>query len=531
MSERRSTSDHRIPDRDDVVFRYLIERRVRDAPDQVFAVFEDGSSWTHQELLDATLAAARGFQQLGVRQGDHVASFLPHGTDALRVWFGLNYLGAVYVPINPSYRGNLLAHVIANSDASVIVASDQLLDRLDDVDLADLRDVVTLGQGGSPVGSLASHPGSTLARRSGDLQPLDRPIEPWDTQAIWYTSGTTGPSKGVLSSYLHAYSMFGREAMPFIDETDRYMINMPVFHMGGAGLTYSMLVRGGSVAFLERFSATGFIDQTREMGATVVFLLGVMASFVESQPPRPDDSDNPLRTVFIIPVLDDMARFATRFGCDVYSIFNMTEIATPIVTEANPRVPGTCGRLRDGFDVRLVDENDCEVPLGEVGEFVVRADRPFAMNHGYYKMPEATARAWRNGWFHTGDAGRRDADGNYFFVDRIKDVVRRRGENISSLELEIELTAHAGIAAAAIVGVPSRYAEEEVLAVCVGAGAATPSAPELIDFLAARVADFMIPRYVRFVDELPMTPTEKVRKVILRGEGITVDTWDREAST
>jgi crotonobetaine/carnitine-CoA ligase len=208
----------------------------------------------------------------------------------------------------------------------------------------------------------------------------------------------------------------------------------------------------------------------------------------------------------------------------------MTEICSPIITGPTPDLPGTCGRLREGVQVRLVDENDCEVPVGEVGEFIVRAGVPWGMNHGYHGMPEATARAWRNGWFHTGDAGRLDEDGNYYFVDRIKDVIRRRGEFISSLELEIELCAHPDIAAAATLGVPSDYAEEEVLAVLVPAEGRQIDFVDVVDFLQDKVAHFMIPRYMRVVDALPMTATEKVRKTVLRDEGVTADTWDREAA-
>jgi crotonobetaine/carnitine-CoA ligase len=373
------------------------------------------------------------------------------------------------------------------------------------------------------------HDGAVL-RDDGSLPSLDAPIEPWHTQGIWYTSGTTGPSKGVLSSYLHAYWMFGPQTFPFITGDDRYMINLPLYHMGGTGLWNSMLLRGGSVSFVEAFSASQFWSQIRSSGTTVVFLLGIMGAVLDSQPPQPDDADNPLRTVFIIPSLEDMVAFGRRFGCDVYSIFNMTEICTPIVTQPNPPIPGTCGRLRAGCEVRIVDANDCELPDGEVGEFVVRTDMPWGMNHGYYKMPEATAAAWRNGWFHTGDAGRRDADGNYYFVDRMKDAIRRKGEYISSLELEIELCAHPAIETAAVVAVPSDTAEDEILAVLVAADGRDVDYEDVVEFLRPRVAYFMIPRYFRTVTELPMTPTEKVRKVVLREAGLTDDCWDREAA-
>jgi len=181
-------------------------------------------------------------------------------------------------------------------------------------------------------------------------------------------------------------------------------------------------------------------------------------------------------------------------------------------------------------DVRLVDRNDCEVAVGEIGEMILRTDRPWAMNHGYYKNPEATAEAWRNGWFHTGDAFRQDADGYYYFVDRVKDAIRRRGENISSFEVEAEVIAHPDVREAAAVGVPSEFSEDEVLVAVAPIEGKTIDPAELILFLAERMPHFMVPRYLRIMDNLPKTPTEKVRKHALRDEGVSDDAWDREAA-
>ena len=206
----------------------------------------------------------------------------------------------------------------------------------------------------------------------------------------------------------------------------------------------------------------------------------------------------------------------------------MTEISCPIVSERNPDVPKTCGRVRRGFDARVVDENDMDVAVGAVGELIVRADEPWTMNHGYHGNPEATARAWRNGWFHTGDAFRQDEAGNFFFVDRMKDAIRRRGENISSFEVEAEIGAHPKVRESAVVAVASQYGEDEVLAIIAPVPGETIDPAELIAFLAPRLPHFMVPRYVRILADLPKTPTQKVEKHILRGDGVTADTWDRE---
>lgn len=208
----------------------------------------------------------------------------------------------------------------------------------------------------------------------------------------------------------------------------------------------------------------------------------------------------------------------------------MTEVSVPLITELNPGVPGTCGRPRPGVEVRVVDEHDREVPRGEVGELIVRTDLPWAMNSGYLGAPEATAAAWRNGWFHTGDAFRADGDGNHFFVDRLNDAIRRRGENISSSEVEAELLRHPSVREAAVVAVPSPYGEDDVLAAVAPVASAAIDPAELLDFVLPLLPHFMVPRYVRVLDELPKTPTSKIEKRRLRADGVAPGTWDREAA-
>lgn len=232
----------------------------------------------------------------------------------------------------------------------------------------------------------------------------------------------------------------------------------------------------------------------------------------------------------MVPLTDDAAAFKERFGIDIYTIFNMTEISSPIVSEANPGKRGTCGRVRPGVDVRLVDEHDCEVPIGTVGEMLVRTDRPWGMNSGYNENPAATAQAWANGWFHTGDAFRRDEDGYFYFVDRMKDAIRRRGENISSFEVELEVCAHPDVREAAAISVPGEFSEDEVMIVVAAVPGRSIDHHALASFLMQRMPYFMVPRYIRVLDELPKTPSAKVLKSELRKEGVTSDTWDREAA-
>jgi carnitine-CoA ligase len=525
-----------VPRASEAVLRDLLERRAAEQSDGVFAVFSDGTTWSHAELHSEVVSTAAGLQAAGVLQDDRVICWLPNGADALRFWFAINYLGAVYVPINTAYRGNVLRHVLANADAGLLIAQADLIERVAGLVPERLTQIAAVGvaPGAAMPGADLDLPGVRVFPAEdlrGDVcAPPPRPIQPWDTQSILYTSGTTGPSKGVLSSYMHMYAMFGPETMPFLVPSDRFLINMPLFHVGGTGLLYAMLMRGGSVSIVDSFSVSRFWDQIRESRATVVFLLGVMANFVDRAPRTDRDRDHPLEKLFMVPLVDDVVGFVDRFGADVYSIYNMTEISAPLITNRNPELPGTCGRVRPGVEVRLVDANDCEVPVGSVGEIIVRTDAPWAMNHGYFAMAEATAAAWRNGWFHTGDLARRDADGNHFFVDRLKDSIRRRGENISSMEVEAEICAHPAVREAAVIAVPSEYSEDEVMAVVAPVPGTSLDPAELIDFLRPRLAYFAVPRYIRIVEELPKTPTAKVQKVPLRQEGLVAGTWDREAA-
>ncbi len=521
--------DPRIPALDKCVLRYVLDKWAASQPEKDYAVFADGERWSYAETQRRARATAAALLKLGVKQGDHVACWLPIGKHALQAMLGINYLGAVYVPFNTAYRGSLLEHVLDNSDARVLIADATLIERLGDVATALVEQVVVVAGETQPIAGLEMLNEAAFALEGIAVPAPERVIQPWDTQSIIYTSGTTGPSKGVLSSYLHAYSNMGPEAWPVVRQDDRYLVTLPMFHVGGSFICNIMLCHGASVAIDAEFSTERFWATVKKTGATMVFLLGVMATFLAKRPPCADDRDHTMRLMFMVPLLDDVAAFADRFGVAVYTIFNMTEVATPTFSAPNPQQPGTCGRVRDGVEVRLVDEFDCEVAPGTVGEMVVRMDRPWGMNHGYYKNPQATVSAWRNGWFHTGDAFRQDDDGNFYFVDRIKDAIRRRGENISSYEVETEVAAYADVREAAAIPVPNEYGDDDVMVVVAPVNDVALAPEALFDFLIPRMAHFMLPRYVRVVDELPKTPTAKVQKHKLRDAGVTKGTWDREA--
>lgn len=527
MTQEKGHNDPRVPSRETCVTRYLIDRWAVEKPDQVYAVLEDGTSWTYAELKTRVVQIAAGLQELGVAQGEHVALWMPTDRESLLAFYAINYLGAVFVPFNTAYKGPLLAHVLDNSDARLLLCHATLVERLNEVRLAKLERLVVAGDfdGHAP---LPVTPWNALQTSTHVLREPERLIEPWDNQSIIYTSGTTGPSKGVLSTYLHLYTNAGPDGWPFVTGEDRFLVNMPIFHIGGTGLPFTMLARGGSIALAESFSTDTFWRFVRETNCTVLFLLGVMATFLLKREASPDDCAHNVRLAFMVPLTESSGEFHERFGVDVYSIFNMTEVSTPTFTEPNPSKLGTCGKPRPGVEVRLVDAHDCEVAIGDVGEMIVRTDRPWGMNSGYYKNPEATAKAWRNGWFHTGDAFRRDSDGYFYFVDRVKDSIRRRGENISSFEVESVIASHPSVREAAAIGVPSEFSEDEVMVVVAPIQGSEIALETLFEFATAKLPYFMVPRYFRIMNELPKTPTAKVQKAKLREDGVTADTWDRE---
>ena len=519
--------DPRIPKPEDCVLGNLLVKRAAEKPKATAIYFSDGESWTWSDILEKTRQVASGLAALGVRQGDHVLSWLPNGREAVLTWFALNYLGAVYVPVNIAYRGSLLQHVVQLSDAKLMVCHGELAPRLCDIDPGEQLDSVVLTGGLQTLAGFSCHTFTDLESAPAKVELAE--VEPWDAMYVIFTSGTTGPSKAVLSSYIHVYAT-GVEGNQDFKEDDRFLVNLPLFHVGGTLFIYLMVAKGASCVLVDRFRTELFWPTIREFDITFIGLLGAMSPFLLSQPPSGRDRDHTLRHAVAIPWNEDALAVAERFGIAMRTNFNMTEISAPLISEINPPVMGTCGKPRDGVEVRVVDENDCEVAPGVAGELIVRTDRPWSMNHGYYKNPEATAEAWRNGWFHTGDAFRYDEEGNFFFVDRMKDAIRRRGENISSFEIESEVSLFEDVREVAAIPIPSDLGEDDVMIVVTEANERALKPESLFRYLESRMAHFMLPRYIRVIEKLPKTPTQKVQKHLLKQEGVTEETWDREAA-
>lgn len=509
------------------VFANLLSRWARERPSAPFANFADGTTWSYEETYRTANVTANSLRELGVRQGDNVLCWLPNGPEMLRLWLGINLLGAVFVPFNVSYRGATLNNVLKLSQARLLVAHSQLVPRLSDVARENLTDIVVLTGEADPIPSLRMHKPGALEQGSSEPVTPERQIRSGDTQTIIFTSGTTGPSKAVLSSYAHLYAQ-GYEAFNFFTGDDCFMVNLPMFHCGGTIPVGVAMAQGGAVTVLDRFKIDEFWSIVQRTRTTVAYIIVGLPQLLLKQPPSEDDKNHPLHTALMSG--EQGMRFRERFGCNYYTLFNMSEVCTPIRSQRNTTKVKSCGRHRNGIEVRLVDEYDNEVPVGTPGELILRTKRPWMLSHGYASNPEATAKAWRNGWFHTGDLLRVDEEGDYYFVDRLKDAIRRKGENISSVEVESAACAHEAVLEAAAVPARTDNGEEEVLLFVAARQNMEVSPLALTEHLINQLPYFMVPRYIRVVDELPKTSTGKIQKAELRSASYVQGSWDREAA-
>jgi crotonobetaine/carnitine-CoA ligase len=512
----------------------LVERHARERPDAPFVVFvEDGGAWSYGRAWHEARRWAEALHAYGIGAGDTVLTMLPPGRESVASWIGIARLRAIDVPINTGYVGRLLGYVVTDARARLMIVHADYLPALAEVlvELPEPSTVVVVGgptpEQWSGAARVVSVEGFLSTATGTAHEDVERPTAR-DIAHIIYTSGTTGPSKGVLVTWRQT-ELTANECMPaaLFSEQDAFYSPFPMFHVSARGPLEAAALLGARVIMRRRFDTGAFWSDVRTYGGTTTILLGAMANFLHQQPPRPDDGDSPLRDVVMIPLIDDVAGFSRRFDLGVRTLFNMTETSCCISSDGYNLVDATsCGRVRPGFQARIVDADDVEVGPGELGELALRADEPWALMAGYWGKPEATVMAWRNQWLHTGDGFTRDADGNFYFVDRIKDAIRRRGENISSFEVELEVNSHPDVLESAAVAVPSEHGEDEIKVVLVAQPGAEVKPEELLDYLSARMARFMVPRYLEIVASLPKTPTEKIRKVELRASGIGPDTWD-----
>lgn len=521
-----------------LVIGEALREQARSHRDDTFLKFRDGEL-TFGDVDSMTDRVAAGLVAQGVRPTDHVAVMLPNCAEFLYVIFGLARIGAVAVPINTALRGELLRHTLSSSDSSTMVVDAGYVDRLAPLltRLPSLRRVVVrsdaaaaerldaLGKPAVPLSALLGH--------GADPPRVDVAFS--DLQAIMYTSGTTGPSKGAMVSHSLALTC-ALDSLDFMDRWGKTIYcPLPLFH--AAGLwdgVLSALLSGGSIAIVDRFSASRFWDDVRSFDAQVAMGVFAMIPILLNQPATPRDKDHPLETFYMgKSKLDQPLR--DRFGVRSVETYTSTEVGIATASPYGEWKLGSCGRAHDErFELAVVDENDLEVAPGEAGELVVRPKQPFVMTTGYYNAPDATAARFRNMWFHTGDRVWRDDDGYFYFMDRMSDCIRRRGENISAFDLECEVNLHPAVLESAAVGVPSEMAEEDVKLTVVRSEDAALDAEELLAYCRERLPGYMVPRYVEFLDALPRTATDKVAKYLLReagDSGVTPATWDAAAPT
>ncbi len=513
----------------------VAHQRLAHDPDSTL-VRDPARSLSCAQLYEEALAVAGGFAapEVGVGVGDHVLLMLDNHVDYVVAWWALGLTGRVEVPVNTAYKKSILAHVINTSGARVMVIDRGYVPWLAEIagTIPQLERVVVRDPDEASRELLRDRfrVMSWEELRGPRIEAME--TRPWDLMGILYTSGTTGPSKGVRVTHAHAY---GYSALldHIVGPEDVALCDLPLFHIGGQwAMLYKAFIVGASAVILPRFSAGSYWENVRKYGCTTTMMLGAVANFLYNQPPLPDDAKHPLRRAFIVPVIAQLAELQQRFGItEVASGFGMTEASTIMLAPRGTVVPGRCGWPREDFEVRLVDEDDLEVPDGQVGELIVRAREPWSLMDGYHGMPEATVKCWRNQWLHTGDAMKREKDdGQYVFVDRMKDAVRRRGENVSSFEVEKEINAHPAVLESAVVAVASAATEDEIRACVVLREGSVVEAAALLAFLDERLPRFMVPRYLDFLDALPKTPTEKVQKQKLRDQGLSATTYDRERS-
>lgn len=501
-----------------------------------------GATYTYGELRDTAQRIASGLLGAG-ETGDRVLLMLPNSDAAIFAWLGSGLAGMVEVPINTAYRGAFLTHQVSTVQPTIAIIDAGFAERFAELPeaCASIRQYYVTGDDSAVADAarLLATEGRLVepfdVLRGSELRQLPK-VKPSDLASVFFTSGTTGLSKGVMMPQAHMYFFAAEGAgLTRLGPEDVYMSVGPLFHGNSQFLAaYPSFLRGARFVLCERFSASNWLRQVRETGSTVTNFVGVMMDFVWKQPPTDRDLDHQLRCIFAAPTAGSIVdQFRERFGVAAFvEGFGLTETAMPFLSPYGvPRPAGAAGCVvSDWFDVRLVDENDEEVPVGHPGELIVRPKGPWTSCMGYYEMPDKTIDACRNLWFHTGDGLRCDQDGWFYFVDRIKDAIRRRGENISSYEVEQALLRHPAISQCAVVAVPAdvEAGEDEVMAVLVVADGATLDAEAFWGFCDRQLPRFAVPRYVRVRAALPKTPSEKVQKQLLRSEGVTAETFDRE---
>ena len=509
----------------------LTEQAKRYAGKMLLATDQRRVSYEQMETISQSVA--HGFQNLGVGKGDVVCQMLPNCEEFIFNWLGLAKIGAINAPLNPQFSGQALLRLINHTETRVLVLEESLESAIVAIEphLEHLEHIIYRARDGFvPDARLSrfSHSRLDSLIQTGG-RPVPVPVKFSDPVMILFTSGSTGPSKAV--EWSHRYAL--HYAAEYIEhwelvEQDVLYTAYPLFHVDAAVSTFlTALHRGASAVVMSKFSVNRFWDDIREHGATITTFMGAVAVFLFNKPERDDDAENSLRLVLMAPVPDFWRAFERRFGVQVVSGYGSTEACFPCWPDlTQPHVDNTCGKPCQHYDLVVADEFDVPQPTGVIGEILVRPKVAYTMMSGYYKDPAATMEAWRNLWYHSGDLAYLDEAGFLHFVGRKKDSIRRRGEFISSFEVEEVLDQHPEVLACAVFGVPSEYTEEEVKAVIVARRTLSPE--DVTQWARGRLPRYALPRFLEFVERLPVTETGKVRKSDLKKDWHNPQTFDRD---
>jgi len=516
----------------------LLAEACRQWPDNVFLDFS-GEKYTYRETSAEVDRVAAGLMALGVQPGDRVCSILDNGPDAIFLWFAVNALGAVYVPINTDYKGEYLRHQVSDADARIIVVESDYASRVHAVADTLPNLALMLYRGDEPEKSNLIEARSFDSIRSDAGAGALPEVRPGDLAMLIYTSGTTGPSKGCMIGHSYAAN-FARQCqwMTQTGPGDVIWTPCPLFHANAAfGVVLNALRVGATAAVVQRFSVSGFWPDIERSGATHISLLSIMLTLIPAagQTEESRRCHGQIKVLYGSPLGTELKqKWKDLFGVQnaAQPGYGMTEACLITVASCfDGNAPGNAsGRRHQDFDVRIIDDAGNECPPDVPGEIVVRPRKPGIMFQGYWRRPDATLAVTQDLWFHTGDIGKFDENDYFYFVDRKKDYLRRGGENISSYEVEACFRGHPDVAEVAAHAVPSGMAEDELKITVKLKESAAVSEEDLCAWSIERLPHFAVPRYVEFRDSFPTTPTGKVQKAVLREQGVTPGTWDRAQS-
>jgi crotonobetaine/carnitine-CoA ligase len=511
-------------------------------PNKDFLQFSNNKALTFSEVNIQANKIANSLDKLGIKKTDKVSVYMPNSLEICLAWFGILKNGSIMVPVNTAYVMDFLQYIIESSDSKIIIIAEEYLERLANIQdrIPKIEKVIVWTRNNED--NFDSHGFNKIESMSWNKFILngseDEPkveITHMDHARLMYTSGTTGKSKGVVRPCAADYSSAQNySSIMDLTESDTVFTCLPLFHSNAMVMgVYPAMISGCKVVVEEKYSASKFWKWMKDYEITKFNLVGVMSYFMWNAPKVPEEKQHKVELVLGSPAPHDIIEeFMDRFNILFTEGYGLTEVGQCTFTRPNePFRVGSCGKESPGYEIKIVDpETDKELERDTPGELVLRPRIPNICLHYYYKMPEKTVADFRNLWFHTGDLCRMDEDGYIFFMDRVKDYIRRRGENISSFEVENLISTHPSIEESAAIAVKldeqGRHSEDELMIVLVLKENMDLSPVDLIEFLKPIMPKFMIPRFVRFRDSLPKTPTNRVQKVKLREEGITKDTWD-----